>query len=260
MENRELQDLTDAKKSQNEIQTLTDKLRTGLYMAEQAFGPEDKLCQMLAEALKNGRVRDLRMVWGAYASQTGDKEVIMAGNTHPQNLPEPEEKMTEWERLTKRLIEVKGKVAQAYGTGDVLFRLIEKATEDAYIRHVPIRELRMAMAAYEAQLPELKEWEATQWGEAPKITKEKVEEAARIGKPLRLVLQIDGHDPEELLAGINWEPKRHEVPVRLHVLAGTPKGKAIQILGKILEWLEEDWNQLTKLSNELFSRNPLVID
>ena len=184
----------------------------------------------------------------------------MAVDTKSRELTELRPDSDKTEELISKLREGQLPVAQAFGTGDVLFRLIEKATEDAYIRHVPIRELRMAMAAYEAQLPDLKEWEATQWGEAPKITKEKVEEAARIGKPLRLVLQIDGHDPEELLAGINWEPKRHEVPVRLHVLAGTPKGEAIQILAKILEWLEEDWNQLTKLSNGLFSRNPLVID
>ena len=61
----------------------------------------------------------------------------MAVDTKSRELTELRPDSDKTEELISKLREGQLPVAQAFGTGDVLFRLIEKATEDAYIRHPP---------------------------------------------------------------------------------------------------------------------------
>ena len=143
------------------------------------------------------------------------------------------------EELISKLREAQSPVAQAFGTGDSLYKMISSA-----ISTRDVRELNMAVAAFHAQEKEFNNLRTSGWGE-PRIQKEDADRAACLGKPLRLVLQIDGWDAQvELRAGLDWEPKRFEVPVRVHILAGTSKRDAVVTLENIRRWLDEDWNSL----------------
>jgi len=173
----------------------------------------------------------------------------MTENTKTENIAGLEERMKEGRQLISWALGAKEEIARAFGTGDALYKLIQRAIAGA-----DIRELRMAMAAYEIQLPELSERMPPPWGKGPPIPKEKVEEAARIGKPLRLVLQFDAFDPEEIHVGQTWEPKKCEIPVRVHILAGTSKREALLSLENVKDWLERDWEIMTRTESTLSNK------
>ena len=173
----------------------------------------------------------------------------MTENTKTESIADLEERMKEGRQLISKLLGVREEIARTFGTGDALYKLIKRAAEGA-----DIRELRMAMAAYEIQLPELSERTPSPWGKGPPITEEKAEEAARIGKPLRLVLQFDAFDPEEVYSGQTWEPKKCGIPVRVHILAGTSNRESLLSLEKIKECLARDWDYLTKGEDTLSNK------
>ena len=67
----------------------------------------------------------------------------MTENTKTENITDLEERMKEGRQLISKLLGVREEIARTFGTGDALYKLIQRAIGGA-----DIRELRMAMAAY----------------------------------------------------------------------------------------------------------------
>ena len=161
--------------------------------------------------------------------------------------------------LTFKLRSAKDQVAKAFGNEDVLYQLIERALTKG-----GLRRLQIAVGAYEAQWEELNKRLSDPWGPGPKIRQEEFNLAEYSAKPLRLILQIDGWEvgkdsldttlrPDEdghcLTAGKHWEPKMLDIPVRVHILAGTSKKTATLLLKKALRWLDEGFESLVSPSD-----------
>ena len=156
--------------------------------------------------------------------------------------------------ISVKLELAKEQTARAFGTDDILYHLINGALTNG-----SVRELRIALGAYHGQLQELKEKLGPLWDLGPDVSKEDYEIAAQLGKPLRLVIQIDGFDvgkdsgddvmrPDEnghcLMRTMQWEPKKLDVAVRIHILAGTSKETVALMLERALRWIANDWESL----------------
>ena len=156
--------------------------------------------------------------------------------------------------LSIKLELAKEQTARAFGTDDILYQLIDRALTNG-----GFRELHIALDAYDNQSQELREKLGPLWSLGPNVSEEDSEIAARLGKPLRLVLQIDGFDvgkdngddvmrPDEnghcLMSTMQLEPKQLDTAVRIHILAGTSKETAALMLQGALRWIENGWESL----------------
>ena len=80
-------------------------------------------------------------------------------------------------------------------------------------------------------------------------------------KPLRPLLQLDAwEEPESeyadeeghrLIAGCQVDRRATNFPVRVQILAGTPRETAIALLIKLTAWLVRDWEQLDSFDRPL---------
>ncbi len=188
-----------------------------------------------------------------------------AHGTRPQPVWRQEPLSPEQEprlRLLGEMNDLWQHVIDTLGPDAALSKLIAQARESG-----DVEQLQLASAAIKGQPADVQKRLNHGWAPpgSPPSRESLLQKAS--GKPVRYFLQLDGdisqlrddvwgHDEEGhgTMAGGVFELRNTDFPVRVQIAEGTSKPDALALLGKLMRWLEKDWEELVDQE-----RKPLAI-